>query len=167
MNVHQVNGYGLYALKIFNQEYRRLQAEVDRLTSKAEKLVEEDKVDEAEKILSRPAIKLFEAVRFVTLGQVPIDPNSANFRLGKTLGKGYTSWRRVKKMSLPDRYRLFFRFTSTPPKSIVYAWLNDESTQRKAGSKTDVYNVFKGLLGKGEIPNSWDELIAAATPLNA
>ena len=38
--------------------------------------------------------------------------------------------------------KLFFQFNSNAPKTIIYVWMNDETTQRKAGSKTDVYAVF-------------------------
>ena len=34
---------------------------------------------------------------------------------------------------MPDRYRLFFRFASSPVQHIVYVRFNDEDTLRKAG----------------------------------
>ncbi len=43
---------------------------------------------------------------------------------------------------------------------IVYVWFNDEDTLRKAGSKTDVYEAFKGMLMRGEVPSSINELLA-------
>ncbi len=55
---------------------------------------------------------------------------------------------------MPDRYRLFFRFASSPVRLIVYVWFNDEDALRKAGSKTEVYEVFKRLLIRGEVPLS-------------
>ena len=74
-----------------------------------------------------------------------------------------THWRRVKK-GLPNRYRLFFRFASSPVKLIVYVWFNDEDTLRKAGAKTDVYETFGRMLAKGSVPHSIDELLVQATP---
>ena len=71
-------------------------------------------------------------------------------------------WRRVKK-GMPDRYRLFFRFASKPVKLIVYVWFNDEDTLRKAGSKTDVYEVFKRMLSRGQVPGGVKELLADST----
>jgi len=56
-------------------------------------------------------------------------------------------------------HRLFFRFTSKPVKVIVYVWFNDEDTLRKAGSKTDVYEVFKRMLGRGQVPTSITDLL--------
>ena len=79
--------------------------------------------------------------------------------LGKTLGKEYANWRRVKK-GMPDRYRLFFRFASNPVQLIVYVWFNDEDTLRKAGAKTDVYETFKRMLMRGEVPSSINVLLA-------
>ena len=54
---------------------------------------------------------------------------------------------------MPDRYRLFFRFASSPVKIVVYVWFNDEDTLRKAGSKTDVYEAFKRMLARGVVPS--------------
>jgi toxin YhaV len=39
-------------------------------------------------------------------------------------------------------------------KVILYAWLNDEKTLRKAGSKTDSYSVFRGMVEAGDPPGS-------------
>ena len=67
------------------------------------------------------------------------------------------------KRRLPPRYRLFFQFSSVQSK-IVFAWLNDASSLRPDGAKTDVYRVFKRLLDQGKVPDSWDQLVAAAAP---
>lgn len=53
------------------------------------------------------------------------------------------------------------------PKSIIYAWLNDNLTLRKAGARTDVYRVFRAMLEGGRMPNSFQELMRAATPMEA
>ena len=90
---------------------------------------------------------------------VPSNPDAPEFRLGKALGNDHTHWRRVKK-GMPDRYRLFFRFSSAPVKVIVYVWFNDEYTLRKAGSKTDVYAAFKRMLARGVVPSDIGALLA-------
>ncbi|HET7159325.1 MAG TPA: type II toxin-antitoxin system YhaV family toxin, partial [Burkholderiales bacterium] len=77
----------------------------------------------------------------------------------------YTNWRRVKK-GLPERYRLFFRFASRPVKLIVYVWFNDEDTLRKAGSRTDVYEVFKRMLMRGKVPESIPALLATSQEID-
>ncbi|HTO46182.1 MAG TPA: type II toxin-antitoxin system YhaV family toxin [Burkholderiales bacterium] len=51
-----------------------------------------------------------------------------------------------------------YRFSSKPVRVIVYAWLDDEATLRKAGAKTDVYVVFQRRLARGEVPSDIAEL---------
>jgi toxin YhaV len=53
---------------------------------------------------------------------------------------------------MPDRYRLFFRFSSAPVKVSVSVCFNDEDTLRKAGSKTDVYAACKRMLARSVVP---------------
>ncbi|RPA50624.1 hypothetical protein EGC79_11065 [Shewanella vesiculosa] len=154
MEVIIKNGYELHALDIFT-------AELTRITELAEALA----IKDPDEFFHHPTYKLFEAIQTNIFTNVPAEPNHPDFRLGKTLGKKYTSWRRIKKKSLPTRYRLFFQFKTDAPKAIIYAWINDETTQRKAGSKTDVYYVFEKMLEGNRVPNSWGELIAAATPI--
>jgi toxin YhaV len=54
-------------------------------------------------------------------------------------------------------------FASNPLAVVIYAWLNDEDTLRKEGSRTDVYEVFKRMLERGEVPSTVDELIQGST----
>ena len=107
---------------------------------------------------AHPRTRLLASVYKAITERVPASPDHADFRLGKTLGRDYGNWRRVKK-GLPERYRLFFRFASKPVKLIVYVWFNDEDTLRKAGSKTDVYETFRRMLARGEVPDSIDHLL--------
>ena len=60
------------------------------------------------------------------------------------------------------RFRLFFRY-STSAKVIVFAWVNDENTLRTYGSKSDAYAVFRKMLDKGNPPDDWAALLAAAS----
>ena len=107
---------------------------------------------------THPKTRLLASVYRAITQLVPANPDAADFRLGKTLGPNATHWRRVKK-GMPERYRLFFRFTSSPVKIMVYVWFNDEHTLRKAGAKTDVYEVFKRMLSRGVVPSGVDELL--------
>ena len=107
---------------------------------------------------SHPKTRLLASVYKCITQLVPANPDHPDFRLGKTLGNEYANWRRVKK-GMPDRYRLFFRFASSPVQLIVYVWFNDEDTLRKAGSKTDVYEAFKRMLVRGEVPTSIHSLL--------
>jgi toxin YhaV len=112
---------------------------------------------------SNPKTRLLESIYKAIKQTVPADPDHPDLCLGKALGEQYTNWRLVKK-GMPDRYRLFFRFASKPIKLIVYVWFNDEDTLRKAGSKTDVYEAFKKMLSRGQVPTSIADLLAKSTP---
>jgi toxin YhaV len=111
---------------------------------------------------THPKAKLLASVYRAITQLVPANPDAPQFRLGKTLGSANTNWRRVKK-GLPDRYRIFFRFASSPVKVIVYVWFNDEDTLRKAGSKSDVYESFKRMLAGGVVPVDIEDLLREAS----
>lgn len=149
-------GYELYALNIFQRILDELVTEVERLADK-----------DPESFYKHEKYKLLEAVLTNITKNVPVNPDHPDFRQGLTLGKKNKSWRRVKKKRLPPRYRLFFQFNSTAPKTIIYAWLNNDTTMRKAGAKTDVYTVFEKMLNRGNVPNTWQELYKLANPLKA
>jgi toxin YhaV len=53
-------------------------------------------------------------------------------------------------------------FASNPLAVVIYAWLNDEDTLRKEGSRTDMYDVFKRMLERGDVPSTIIELIQAS-----
>lgn len=153
MEVFSSNGWDLYAHDYFQQRLEDLVAEVEVIAEK-----------DPTGFIHHPVFKRFECVTNGIYKDVPANPDDTKFRQGKTLGKNNKHWRRIKK-GLPNRYRLFFQFRSDAPKAIIYAWLNDEKTLRKANSKTDVYTVFQKMLEGGKIPNEWDDLLAAAEGL--
>jgi toxin YhaV len=105
-----------------------------------------------------PVVKLFRTVRDLVFKEIPANPDHPQFRQGGTLGASHTHWRRAK---FHRRFRLFFRFHSAS-RTIIYAWLNDENTLRKAGSQTDPYVVFRRMLERGSPPTDWESLIRAA-----
>lgn len=142
------DGWQLFYFKLFK-------VALDELEQGVTKLAEHDPAG----YKSHPKTRLLASVYKAIMQVVPTNPDHPDFRLGKTLGAEHTNWRRVKK-GMPDRYRLFFRFASKPVKVIVYVWFNDEDTLRKAGSKTDVYEVFKRLLSRGQVPSEIKELLA-------
>ena len=142
------NGWGLYYFRIFKAALDELETVVTQLAK-----------DDPKGYKTHPKVKLLASVYKAITEVVPANPDAPDFRLGKTLGADNTNWRRVKK-GLPDRYRLFFRFASNPVKVIVYVWFNDEDTLRKAGAKTDVYETFKRMLARGEVPGSIGALLS-------
>lgn len=136
-----VNGWRIYYFQPFRLALDELERDVSSLAAR-----------HPESYRSHPKTKLLASVHRAVTATVPADPGHADFRPGKSLGPGHGNWRRVKK-ELPARYRLFFRYSSKPIPVIVFAWLNDEDTLRKAGSKTDVYEAFRRALERGEVPD--------------
>ena len=120
------------------------------------------KKSDPENYKTHPKTKLLASIFKAINERVPDNPDAPEFRQGHTLGKDNSHWRRVKN-GIPNRYRLFFRFSSSPPPPlIVYTWINDDKTLRKADAKTDCYEVFKNMLKRGVIPQSIEELIETA-----
>ena len=145
------NGWTLYYYRTFKAALDELEAAVSKLAA-----------DDPKGYKTHPKTKLLASVYRAITVLVPANPDAPDFRLGKTLGADNANWRRVKK-GMPDRYRLFFRFASSPVKVIVYVWFNDEDTLRKAGSKTDVYETFKRMLARGVVPQTIDDLLREAS----
>ncbi len=143
----EINGWQLYYFRTFAAALDELESEVAALAA----------IDPSG-YRAHPRTRLLASVYKVITEHVPANPDHADFRLGKTLGSDYGNWRRAKK-GLPERYRLFFRFASKPVKLIVYVWFNGEDTLRKAGSRTDVYETFRRMLARGEVPDSIDHLL--------
>ena len=147
------SGWQLFYFRPFKAELDALEADVTRLTKR-----------DPAGYKTHSKTRLLASVYQSITQQVPANPDHPDFRLGKTFGDDYTNWRRVKK-GLPHRYRLFFRFASSPVKLIVYVWFNDEDTQRKVGAKTDVYAVFRRMLERGDVPGSIAALLASSAKM--
>jgi len=138
------NGWRLYAHPLFEVQLEKLTDQVERLKGQFPKEYE-----------SRAATKLLSTISRLIYETIPTDPNSAEFRQGNTLGGENCHWFRPK---FHARNRLFFRFSSQE-KVIVYAWVNDESSLRKAGAKTDPYAVFASMLKAGNPPKNFSDLL--------
>ncbi|SOD89555.1 toxin YhaV [Caenispirillum bisanense] len=106
-------------------------------------------------------VRVLAAIAKLVLSTIPQDPGHANCRIGNTMGDEYRHWSRAK---FGQRFRLFFRYDSRA-RIIIFAWVNDETTLRARGSKTDPYTVFKGMLDRGNPPDTWNDLMAAAGDL--
>ncbi len=104
-------------------------------------------------------VKLYRALSRLIADTVPLDPGREEFRLGNTMGPAYRHWHRAK---IGRRFRLFFRYDSKS-KIIVFAWVNDEQTLRNAGGKSDPYAVFQKMLGRGNPPDGWYQLLPSST----
>ncbi len=144
-----VNGWTIYLWRDFAEQLAAFSRELERLKQKHPKDWQQ-----------KPNAKFIRRVFRIILEEVPRNPAASAYRQGKTLGTDYKHWRRAKF----DRFRLFFRY-SEAKKVILYVWLNDETTQRKAGARTDVYAVFASMLTAGKPPSSWDALVAQCKTL--
>lgn len=143
----EVNGWKIFVHQAFREPYDALVAEVARL-----------KKVSPETYAQHPKAKLLKRIVDLILKEIPTDPNATEYRLGNTIGAAHRHWRRARFL---QRFRLFYRFDSVS-KVIIYAWVNDENSLRKRGSKTDPYEVFKARLANGDPPTEWEELLADA-----
>jgi len=131
-------------------------AQIDRLLAS----VERAKRSDPEGWRGKADARTLAAITALVLDRIPRDPLAPEFRQGNTLGKAHRHWFRAKFGG--GRFRLFFRADSRA-RVIVYAWINDRDTLRKAGAGTDPYSVFEGMLARGNPPDDWPALLAAAT----
>lgn len=110
---------------------------------------------------SNANVRVLAAIAKLVLTVIPDDPGKPDYRIGNTMGKEHRHWSRAK---FGQRFRLFFRYDSGA-RVIVFAWANDETTLRSRGSKSDPYTVFRAMLGRGHPPDSWPDLLKAASDL--
>lgn len=146
------NGWKLHRARAFRQS-------VDPLTEDVARLAAAD----PDGYRAHPRTKLLARIRSLIVEEIPRDPNAPVYALGNTLGPTHRHWRRAKFL---QRFRLFFRFDSAS-RIIVYAWVNDETTLRKAGARSDPYAVFVRRLDDGDPPDDWDELLTDARSTEA
>jgi toxin YhaV len=142
-----VNGWRIYFVKrLFGKQRRDLQVEVRELKQTLS----------LEKYLKHPKVKLYTAIMKAIKEKIPLDPYASHFALTGSLKK----YSRVKKMGLPERYRLFFRAIKTPEqKAIFILWLG---YPRKAGDKNDCYAAFGRMVNRGDFPENLDELLLSS-----
>jgi toxin YhaV len=138
------NGWRIYFVRsLFGSQRRDLQAQVRHLKQTLS----------PEAYRQHAQVKLYAAVMAAIREKIPQDPLASHFALTGAL-KRYS---RVKKMGLPERYRLFFRVFQTPEqKAIFILWLG---YPRKAGDKKDCYATFTRMVQRGEFPESLDDLL--------
>jgi toxin YhaV len=142
-----VNGWRLYVHPLFEQQFRQLVEQVEALAAKDPAGYKE-----------LPAPKLLATINRLIRETIPRNPGATEFRQGNTLGSDNRHWFRAK---FHERYRLFYRFSSRE-KVIIYAWVNDERTLGKSGSKTDPYRVFRAMLEAGDPPSTIEQLLVRA-----
>ena len=143
----EVNGWRLFQYPLFESQLRKLTEAVQQLS-----------ISQPDTYGGHPKTKLLATIHRYITESIPRNPSAPEFRQGDTLGPDNRHWFRAK---FHQRYRLFFRF-STKDRVIVYVWVNDEFTLRKAGPRTDAYAVFKSTLKAGDPPRTLMALLKAA-----
>jgi toxin YhaV len=143
----EVNGWRLFQYPLIENQLNKLAEAVEQLS-----------ITQPDTYRGHPKTKLLATIHRFIAEIIPRDSNAPEFRQGDTMGPDNRHWFRAK---FHQRYRLFFRF-STKDRVIVYVWVNDEFTLRKAGSKTDAYAVFKSMLKAGDPPRTLDALLKGA-----
>lgn len=144
-----VNGWAIFAHPLLLDQLDKLTAAVAIAQSK-----------DPDGYLRTANAKLLTMLRQLLFETVAEDPARNEYRQVRTLGDGRKHWFRAKFGN--GRFRLFFRYDSRA-KVIVFAWVNDETTLRTYGSKADAYRVFAGMLDKGNPPETWQDLLKAAS----
>ncbi|NLH82236.1 MAG: type II toxin-antitoxin system YhaV family toxin [Phyllobacteriaceae bacterium] len=144
-----INGWTILAHPLFLDQLEKLTSAVEALKAK--------KPDQYE---SHASAKLLAALGKLIFQTIPTDPTATIYRQGSTLGDGHRHWFRAKFGN--GRFRLFFRY-DTGAEIIIFTWVNDETTLRTYGAKTDAYKVFKGMLEDGHPPDDWTSLREAAS----
>jgi toxin YhaV len=142
-----INGWSIFAHPLFLDQ-------IEELIGRVETLQKKDPLGYVRKNDS----KRLAAILKLAFEAIPQDPTRVEYRQGGTLGDAYKHWFRAKFF---QQYRLFFRY-HVESHIIVYAWVNDEDTKRAYGSGADAYRVFLKMLGRGNPPDDWAQLLAEA-----
>ena len=137
----KINGWTILFHPLFNDQWQQLLNLVKSLRSRLSQ----------ENFVQHPQVKLFKALTLGIEEKIPNDPLASYFALRKPLDK----YSRLKKMGLPNRYRLFFK-VFPQQKAIIVLWLG---FPRKEGDKKDCYRVFAKMVKKGQFPLSLKDLI--------
>ena len=145
----KINGWTILFHPLFDDQWQQLLNLVKSLRSR---LSQED-------FVQHPQVKLFKALTVGIEQKIPNEPLASYFALRKPLDK----YSRLKKMGLPNRYRLFFK-VFPQQKVIIILWLG---FPRKEGDKKDCpkgyrfayYCVFAKMVKKEQFPLSLKDLI--------
>ncbi len=148
------NGWTIYAHPLFLDQLEAMIAAVEKARQRDPKGYKKKR-----------AAKLLAAVLKVAFEDIPGDPTREGYRQGGTLGDEYKHWFRAKFL---QQFRLFFRYHQSPnAKIVVLAWVNDDATLRAYESANDAYAVFRKMLKGGNPPDTWKDLLAAASDPSA
>jgi toxin YhaV len=142
MKPFDANGWTILFYTDFQLQWADLTAKVIKLKSKLE----------PKDFVTHPDVKLLKAIDSGIRDKISLDPFASHFALRKPLDR----YGRLKKMGLPQRYRLFFR-AFAERRVIIVLWLG---FPRKEGDRRDCYQVFSQMVANGKLPDSYESLVA-------
>ncbi|BAZ51764.1 hypothetical protein NIES4103_44220 [Nostoc sp. NIES-4103] len=142
MTTFNCNGWQIFSYPLFNEQWIELRNKVRILKNDLSK----------EEFIKHPDAKLLKALKIGIKEKITQDPFASYFVLQKPLQK----YGRLKKIGLPERYRLFFR-AFREQKIIIILWLG---YPRKEGDKKDCYQVFTKKVENGEFPDTINDIRA-------
>jgi toxin YhaV len=142
MNPFDANGWTILFYIDFQLQWADLTTKVIKLKSKLD----------PKDFVTHPDVKLLKAIDSGIRDKISLDPFASHFSLRKPLQQ----YGRLKKMGLPQRYRLFFR-AFTERRVIIILWLG---FPRKEGDRRDCYQVFSRMVANGKLPDSYESLVA-------
>jgi toxin YhaV len=141
------SGWNVYFHPLFDRQLSKLTDEVKACEAR----VREGKLS-TQDFQKHPKAKMLAALKRAYSEEIPSDPNHNRFRLNGALRE----YKRLKKLGLDSRYRLFFKPFSGE-KAIVIIWLG---YPRKQGDRQDCYEQFKKMISRS--PNTTlEELLDA------
>ena len=143
MTPFDVNGWTILFYTDFQLQWADLTAKVVKLKAKLD----------PKDFVIHPDVKLLKAVDSGIREKISVDPFAPHYSLRKPLHQ----YGRLKKMGLPQRYRLFFR-AFAERKVVIVLWLG---FPRKEGDRRDCYQVFSRMVANGKLPDSYESLVAA------
>jgi toxin YhaV len=142
MNPFDAHGWTIFFSTDFRLQWENLTAKVVKLKSRLD----------PKDFVTHPDVKLLKAIDSGIRDKISLDPFASHFSLRKPLNK----YGRLKKMGLPQRYRLFFR-AFADQKIVIILWLG---FPRKEGDRRDCYQVFSRMVASGKLPDSYESLLA-------
>lgn len=99
-----------------------------------------------------PTVKLVAGVHTLVMDVILQDPLALEFHLRNDLKNVY----RASGKGLPPRYRLFWT-ASQQAHTVIFLYLNDDATLRKAGATSDPYEQCRAMIHRGEIGADFDQ----------
>jgi toxin YhaV len=139
MNPFDANGWTILFYTDFQLQWTDLTTKVVKLKSKLD----------PKDFVTHPDVKLLKAIDSGIRDKISLDPFASHFALRKPLDR----YGRLKKMGLPQRYRLFFRAFADRHVIIILGF------PRKEGDRRDCYQVFSRMVANGKLPDSYESLL--------